>query len=56
MFLEDLDKYRDFVGRGYYSQSGHRMSINVKETYMFAYMKKSLMEMFLKLAFKSLSE
>ena len=27
-FLEDLDKYRDFVGRGCPSQSGHRMSIN----------------------------
>ena len=28
LFLEDLDKYKDFVGRGYPSQSGHRMSIN----------------------------
>ena len=27
-FLEDLEKYRDFVGRGCPSQSGHRMSIN----------------------------
>lgn len=27
-FLEDLEKYKDFVGRGCPSQSGHRMSIN----------------------------
>ena len=27
-FLEDLEKYKDFVGRGCPSQAGHRMSIN----------------------------
>ena len=27
-FLEDLDKYSDFVGRGCPAQAGHRMSIN----------------------------
>ena len=27
-FLEDLDKYADFVGRGCPAQAGHRMSIN----------------------------
>ena len=27
-FLEDLEKYKDFVGRGCPSQTGHRMSIN----------------------------
>ena len=27
-FLEDLEKYKDFVGRGCPSQSGHRMNIN----------------------------
>ncbi len=27
-FLGDLDRYRDFVGRGCPAQSGHRMSIN----------------------------
>ena len=27
-FLEDLEKYSDFVGRGCPAQSGHRMSIN----------------------------
>lgn len=27
-FLEDLEKYKDFVGRGCPSQSGHRMSVN----------------------------
>lgn len=31
-FLKDLQRYRDFVGRGCPAQSGHRMSINANGT------------------------